>query len=108
MAKSLSILCVHGVGHGDADPDLQASWTQAIRNGLQAWNSELEVVCEFFQYDALFEQAPHNPLTYAAAFANVLASGIVHGVGDLFTRARAVRDAGAVALERWHGSAVGE
>ncbi len=88
MAKSLSILCVHGVGHGDADPNLQASWTQAIRDGLQAWNPELEVACEFLQYDALFEQAPHNPLTYAAAFANVLASGIVHGVGDLFTRER--------------------
>ncbi|HWR78301.1 MAG TPA: caspase family protein [Thiobacillus sp.] len=88
MAKSLSLLCVHGVGHGDADPDLQASWTRAIGDGLRAWNPDLKVTCDFLQYDALFDQAPLNPLTYAAAFASVLASGMVHGVGDLFTRER--------------------
>lgn len=92
MAKPLSILCVHGVGHGDADPDLQASWTQAIGDGLRAWRADLTVVCEFLRYDALFDQAPLNPLTYAAAFASALASGIVHGVGDLFTRERGLFD----------------
>ena len=88
MAKPLSILCVHGVGHGDADVNLQASWTQSISEGLHAWNPALVVACDFLQYDALFDQAPHNPLTYAAAFASVLASGMVHGIGDLFTRER--------------------
>lgn len=88
MAKPVSILCVHGVGHGDIDPNLQASWTQAITDGLQAWNPNLAVTCDFLPYDDLFDQAPLNPLTYAAAFAKVLASGVVHGVGDLFTRQR--------------------
>ncbi len=92
MAKSLSLLCVHGVGHGDADPKLQASWTQAISDGLRAWHPDLSVSCAFLQYDALFDQAPLNPLTYAAAFASVLASGVVHGVGDLFTRKRGLFD----------------
>lgn len=88
MAKAISILCVHGVGHGDIDPNLQASWSQAISDGLQAWNADLAVTCDFLRYDDLFDQAPLNPLTYAAAFAKVLASGVVHGVGDLFTRER--------------------
>jgi hypothetical protein len=92
MANSLSLLCVHGVGHGDADPDLQASWTRAIGDGLRAWNPDLNVTCDFLQYDTLFDQAPLNPITYAAAFASALASGVVHGVGDLFTRERGLFD----------------
>ena len=88
MAKSLSILCVHGVGNGDMDQNIQPSWTRAITEGLQAWNPDVTVSCDFMRYDALFEQAPLNPLTYAEAFARVLASGVVHGIGDLFTRSR--------------------
>jgi len=43
-------------------------------------------------YDTLFDKAPLNPVTYAKAFAELLASGIVHGVGDLFTRERGLFD----------------
>lgn len=38
MAKPISILCAHGVGHGDIDPDLEGSWSEAICDGLAAWN----------------------------------------------------------------------
>jgi hypothetical protein len=90
MAKSISVLCVHGVGHGDVDPDLAQSWTKAITDGLTAWDAGLEgaVACDLLQYDPLFEKAPLNPVTYGHAFASLLASGVVHGIGDLFTRER--------------------
>ncbi len=38
MAKPLSILCAHGMGHGDLDPSLERSWSKAISGGLVAWN----------------------------------------------------------------------
>jgi metacaspase-1 len=90
MARPISVLCVHGVGHGDVDPDLEATWTKAISDGLTAWDPGLQdaVACDFLKYDPLFEKAPLNPVTYAHAFASTLASGVVHGIGDLFTRER--------------------
>ncbi|MGO4330269.1 caspase family protein [Cupriavidus sp. 2TAF22] len=94
MAKTISVLCVHGVGHGDADPDLQGGWTSAIHDGLVAWNPALDgaVTCDFLLYDSLFEKAPQNPVAYAKAFAGLLESGVVHGIGDLFTRDRGLFD----------------
>lgn len=90
MTKPLSILCVHGVGHGDIDPDLEGSWSKAICDGLAAWNPDLQgaITCDFLKYDSLFEQAPLNPASYAKAFAELLASGVIHGIGDLFSRER--------------------
>lgn len=84
MTKPLSILCVHGVGHGDNDGDLVPSWTDAIRQSLQRWDADIPVTVDFLRYDALFEGAPLNPVTYAEALAKLLASGITHGIGDLF------------------------
>lgn len=94
MANSFSVLCVHGVGHGDVDPNLRASWSRAIQDGLAAWNPKLTgaVDCEFVMYDALFDRPPQNPAAYAVAFARVLASGVVHGLGDLFSRSRGLFD----------------
>ena len=87
---SISVLCVHGVGHGDVDPNLESSWTTAISDGLAAWDPPLQgnVTCDFLKYDPLFDKAPLNPVTYAKALASALASGVVHGVGDLFRRDR--------------------
>ena len=90
MAKTVSVLCVHGIGHGDRDPNLESSWTKTISDGLTAWDSNLKnsVTCDFLRYDSLFEKAPLNAVTYGSAFATLLASGVVHGIGDLFTRDR--------------------
>lgn len=88
MAPPISILCIHGVGHGDADPNVQQSWTKAISAGLTSWDPEINVTCDFLRYDDLFEQSPLNTATYASAFAKLLASGVEHGIGDLFTRER--------------------
>src|SRR5215212_2137827 len=92
MTKELKILCIHGVGHGDADPSLKPSWTAAITANLQRWNPEASVSCDFFAYDDLFDHAPRNPLTYGKAFAKLLASGVFHGVGDLLPGRRGIFD----------------
>lgn len=88
MTSTISVLCVHGIGHGDVDPNLEQSWTDAIATGLKAWDQDITVMCDFLRYDDLFEQAPLDPVTYGSAFAKLLASGVVHGVGDLLTRER--------------------
>lgn len=87
---SISILCAHGVNHGDLDPDLEGSWSKAICDGLVAWNPALQgaITCDFLKYDNLFEQAPLNSASYTQAFAELLASGVIHGIGDLFSRKR--------------------
>lgn len=92
MANSISVLCVHGVGHGDADPALEDHWTEAIAAGLAGWLPEgtAQVHCDFLKYDTLFEKAPLNAASYASAFASLLASGVVHGSGDAFRRERAI------------------
>jgi hypothetical protein len=92
MPNSISILCVHGVGHGDVDPELVPSWTGAITRAIQRWNPNLTPTLDFLDYDKLFEDAPHNPLTYAEAFARLLASGVTQAIGGLFRRERGLLD----------------
>ena len=88
MAKTVSILCVHGIGHGEANPDLQPSWTAAIDSSLKNWDPNISIVLDFLAYDDLFAHAPLNPVVYAAAVAKLLASGVIHSVGDIFTKDR--------------------
>jgi hypothetical protein len=92
MPHPISILCVHGIGHGDVDPALEPSWTEAIAQGLHRWSPDLAVNFEFLRYDDLFDHAPLDPVTYAKAVTELLASGVVHGVGDLFPGARGLFD----------------
>jgi hypothetical protein len=92
MAKSVSILCVHGIGHGDADLNLRPSWTAAIQKGLRNWNSDVTPELKFLAYDKLFEDARLDAKVYAAAMAKLLASAVVHSVGDIFTRERSMVD----------------
>jgi len=92
MPKTISILCVHGVGHGEADPGFQPGWTAAITQSLRTWDADLEVDIDFLAYDELFAHAPLNAATYAIAMGKLLASGIVHSIGDIFTRERGLFD----------------
>ena len=92
MPDQLSVLCVHGIGHGDSDPSLVTSWTDAITQDLQRWNPNLAVTCDFLRYDSFFDHAPLNLATYAKAFAKLLASGVIHGIGDLVPGARGLFD----------------
>lgn len=90
MANPLKLLCVHGIGHGDTDNDLRPSWEKAIRGGLGKWDAELAAgaTLDFLVYDDIFKDAPNNPVDWAAALAKLLASEVVHGIGDMFHRER--------------------
>ena len=87
---SFNILCVHGIGHGDEDPMLVPSWTEAITANIKRWDPDAAVTCDFLQYDDLFDHAPLNVATYSKAFATLLASGVVHGIGDLLPGSRGI------------------
>ena len=89
---SFNILCVHGVGHGDEDPLLVPSWTDAITVNIKRWDPDAEVICDFLRYDDLFDHAPLNIMTYNKAFATLLASGVIHGIADLLPGTRGVFD----------------
>jgi metacaspase-1 len=92
MPDKISVLCVHGIGHGDEDALLVPSWTQAITENLQRWNPVVALRCDFLPYDELFDHAPLNPVTYGEAVAKLLASGVIHGIGDLFPGSRGLFD----------------
>jgi hypothetical protein len=92
MATTLSILCVHGVGHGDTDASLAPSWTDAISTNLRRWSPTLQLDFEFLHYDDLFDHAPLDGKVYAAALARLLASGLVHGLSDVFPSTRGLFD----------------
>jgi len=92
MPDRLSILCVHGIGHGDIDPALVPSWREAITLDLQRWNPGLQVDFDFLRYDDLFDHAPLDAATYAEALARLAASGIVHGIEDLLPGSRGLFD----------------
>lgn len=90
MGKPISVLCIHGVGHGDVNPDLESSWKTVISDGLSEYNPSLKdaVTCDFLKYDALFDKASINSFTYGNALKNLLSSGVVHSIGNLFKRDR--------------------
>jgi len=92
MPNTLSVLCVHGVGHGDLDASLQPTWREAITANLKRWQPDLDVDCQFFRYDDLFDHAPLDPVVYGKALAEMLASGVIHGIGDLFGATRGILD----------------
>jgi hypothetical protein len=92
MSKQLSLLCVHGIGHSEIDSEFRRAWTEAILRAVDSIDPSLQPTIDFVAYDALFDRAPLNALTYAAALAKLLASAIVHGVGDLAPGARGISD----------------
>ncbi|HSN20800.1 MAG TPA: caspase family protein [Usitatibacter sp.] len=92
MAAPLSILCIHGVAHGDADSTLAPKWTEAIRRDIHRWQPDLEVKLDFLAYDDLFDHAPLNLAVYGEAFARLMASGAIHGLGEMLGGERAFGD----------------
>jgi len=92
MPDGLSILCIHGVGHGDADALLEPSWRAAIGAGIGRWRPAPEPRIDFLAYDDLFDHAPLNMAVYAEAFARLMASGAIHGIGEMAGGERALSD----------------
>ena len=106
MAREISVLCIHGVAHGDADSNLPPTWTTAIRDGIRRWSPALDVQVDFLRYDDLFDHAPLNPLVYGEALAKLMASGIIHGIGDWFSGTRGLGD--VPDLIRWTAGMVAQ
>jgi hypothetical protein len=104
--NTLRILCIHGVGHGDTDPQLIPSWTDAITQGIQRWSPEQGVECEFLFYDDLFAGAPLDAATVTEALAKLTLSGVVHGLGDLLGLSRDF--GGLQATLRWTAGMVAQ
>lgn len=88
MSTPLNLLCVHGVGHEEAAADFRASWTKAITLAVQSCDPGRQLTIDFLEYDELFDHAPLNPVIYGLAFAKLLASLVIHGIGDALPRAR--------------------
>src|SRR4051812_4597047 len=91
-ANTVRILCVHGVGHEENDPAFQHTWRNAITAGLATWNRARTFEIEFVAYDDLFAANPPDAFEVAAAIVKLGASGLIHGIGDLFHRPRGFGD----------------
>lgn len=99
MSNRLSLLCVHGVGHAEIDADFRKSWSEAIIRAIQSVDQNLTPDIDFLSYDDLFDKDPPNVITYGIAFAKLLASATVHGIGDLFASTRSLEE--VPTLIRW-------
>ena len=84
----IRVLCIHGVGHGDVDQNLRPDWSKALTVQLQAANPTLQPQLKFLEYDDLFDQSPHNVLTYAEAFLRMGWSGVSSFFSDIFGNRR--------------------
>jgi hypothetical protein len=74
------ILCVHGVGHAENDPHWNQPWREAITNAFKQWNNPDPPEFSVVAYDNLFANAPLNPVEYAAAVSELLASAAWHSI----------------------------
>lgn len=91
-AAPLRILCVHGVGHQESDPNFRPSWNATIENAIRSVDPTCAFVVDFFEYDDLVDDADTSALAYAAALTNLLSSFVVNGVGDTLRGTRGLGD----------------
>jgi hypothetical protein len=87
-ADRIRVLCVHGVGHQEGDPDFENQWRLAVASGVMRWSMAKPMELRFVKYDDLFAAAPLSTLEVAAAVAKLSVSGLVHTIGDLFHPSR--------------------
>jgi hypothetical protein len=79
----MRVLCIHGVGHAEANLDWQAAWRQAIAHGLQTAHPGLpldpDADVQFTAYDDLFADAVNNlSVADIARAVVVLGGGVLH------------------------------
>ncbi len=104
--KSVKVLCIHGVGHQEKDTRWQLRWQALVVEGLQHWHTGIQSEFRFTEYDALFDATDLNAATVAEAIIKLSASGVVHGIGDLFRRRRAF--VGLAERVRWTAGMVAQ
>lgn len=85
--QPVKILCVHGVNHLESNPGGPPSlgeqrWRDAIVGATAQWGISAEL--QFVAYNELFSTAKLTPAVLAASLIKLGASGVWHGIGDLF------------------------
>ena len=88
----MRVLAIHGVGHADAQTDWQAGWRRAVEDGLARWESRGEPELHFLAYDHFFEQHELHAGVVIEAFGRLVASGLFHGLADVFRNRRGIGD----------------
>ena len=78
--RTLRVLCVHGVGHGDADTAWRDRWRAVIAADVarQGNAAQWVVETEFATYDDLFEAYPLGPKEIAKAILR-MTGGLIEG-----------------------------
>jgi hypothetical protein len=76
------ILCVHGVGHQEADPSWLQEWENTIRNAVTAANPVSQVEFDSVPYDNLFDFSL-SAKTIALALLRLTASGVNSALSDM-------------------------
>src|SRR4051812_30362560 len=80
--RPMRVLLIHGVGHSEANPQYYQTWKDAITSGLMDGGCPDDPEFVEFHYDDLFEKHYSGPGTYAAAFAELVASTAEHVIFD--------------------------
>ncbi len=83
--NTLKILLIHGVGHTEANGTWDAEWQAAIRTAVGGIDAGVTFEFEKIPYDGHFAKAKLDAVVVAEALARLLASGVWHGIGDIFT-----------------------
>jgi metacaspase-1 len=100
------ILCVHGVGHAEQNPHWNQPWDDVITSAFKRCNNPDPPRFDVVAYDDLFESAPLNPIEYAEALGELLASAAWHAIaGPSGARAFGAPDLGKYA-SRWFAGMV--
>lgn len=105
-ATDLKILCVHGVGHKEADPGFVGPWRNAIEESLTRWGPGWSPVIDFLAYDDLFEGAELGGATILEAVGRLTGGLIRYGIEDLLGRRS--RGWGISQLARWTAGMVAQ
>ncbi|TBN32138.1 caspase family protein [Pseudomonas sp. BGI-2] len=90
MKMKIKILCIHGIGHEEADESFQASWHRAITTAVSRVAPSADLELDYFQYDERFSSSGLGASEIAEATLRLLTSAVIHSVGDVFRRNRGI------------------
>lgn len=86
----IKILCVHGIGHEEADESFEQSWKRAITTAVLSVAPNAVIELDYFEYDARFASSGLGAPEIAEATLRLLTSAVIHSAGDLFRRDRGI------------------
>jgi metacaspase-1 len=78
---SYKILCIHGIGHAEANRDWNQPWRDAIVHSFGGAN-QASLQFAALSYDQIFEQFPSNAAEDAEAVTELLGSAAWHAATD--------------------------